>query len=105
MNTTIIKFYQSNPELMGKLMIGLREPVGDGLEIQLIHHGLYAFGLGECNVEDSLEFEFFIEGRSIGSVDQDAGGYIEGCEEDDWKLFTAVTARMIELFPGVIETE
>lgn len=100
-NETYLIYHLSNPSLMDQLTKGTYLPIGDGLEMKMniSTHGPY------------LEFEFRLEGRDIGSIDHEHGGYIHQDyhlnshkpleNDDDFILMCKVCDRMEELFPNI----
>lgn len=107
--SNIISMFKANPELMGKLMMGQTVDLGDGLTAKMLRHDFFKW---EGKIEDCMEFEFFLEGKSVGTLDQDFGGWIgyhedlERTQEQDdenWKLMEKVCDRWIELFKSYAE--
>jgi hypothetical protein len=88
--------FQANPTLMSKLLLGETADLGEGLSMKLLKTGFYTM-LGGTTF-DSLEFEFFLEGKSVGTLDHEFGGWIEGVGTENEKLFEQVSFRFIELF-------
>jgi hypothetical protein len=109
MESNLIRMFTANPELMGKLMMGQTVDLGDGLTVKMLRHSFFKW---EDKIEDALEFEFFLEGKSVGTLDQDFGGWIgyhesldRTQEEDDrnWELMEKITNRWVELFRSYAE--
>ena len=85
---------RDQPIIMRDLLMGETVDLSDGLTARL-----NSSKLDTMNDQCFMDIEFFLEGRSVGSLDHSWGGHIEGVDEDNWELFEKIVHKMGELFP------
>jgi len=89
------------------MMTGDLVDLGEGLQVRMgkqeLHYNTY-----DQTTIDILDFNFFLEGKDIGHLDHEFGGFIHERLDDDtlgWydtemTLMCQVHDRMCELFPS-----
>lgn len=103
--SVLLILHRLNAEWTSKLLGGEWQALGNGLEVRM-HH--YLARASDGDPYDHLNFEFKLEGREVGSVDEGGGGFIHfsgvcgnDIENDDevidhmWKCLD----RIDEIFP------
>lgn len=93
-------FCDDQSDIMNRLIYNNETvDIGDGISFRI--SDTKSKKDGEYYVFANIEFEFFLDGLSVGTLDHEFCGNIRGCDRDDYRLMDAICYKMQELFPTV----